>query len=53
MIGTVEVDSSGDYILIFPDELIAKVDWQIGDSLEWLDQGDGSFILRKVEPNDL
>jgi hypothetical protein len=53
MIGTVEVDSNGEYVLIFPDELIAQVYWQIGDTLEWVDQGDGSFILRKVKSNDL
>ena len=43
---TVLIDEEG--ILEFPDELIEKLGWKEGDELEWIDQGDGSFILVKI-----
>lgn len=30
-----------------PDELLVKAGWSIGDVLEWLDNYDGSWTLRK------
>lgn len=44
---TVPIDEEG--ILTFPDELIALTGWQEGDSLEWVDRGDGSFLLVKTD----
>ena len=38
-----------DGILTLPDELWEELDWQEGDTLEWVDREDGSFILVKVE----
>lgn len=45
-----DVDENG--VLTFTDELWEFLDWKEGDTLEFLDQGDGSFILRKVDPSD-
>jgi len=42
---TLPVDEDG--VLTFPDELIAFTGWQEGDCLEWIDRGDGSFLLVK------
>lgn len=42
-----DVDEEG--LLIFPDELWELVGWKEGDIVEFIDQKDGSFILRKVE----
>lgn len=44
------VDEDG--VLIFPDELWDLLGWQEGDTVEFLDQEDRSFILRKVDPEN-
>lgn len=46
-----DVDEEG--LLIFPDELWELVGWKEGDTVEFIDQKDGSFILRKVEEEEL
>jgi len=38
-----------DGVLTLPDELIQTLDWKEGDELQWIDKGDGSFELRKVD----
>ena len=38
----------GDYCITFPDDLIEAVGWKIGDDLEWIDNNDGSFTLKKI-----
>lgn len=46
---TVEEDTeTGDAILQFPPELLEKAGWQEGDTLEWVDNNDGSWSLVKV-----
>lgn len=42
-----DVDENG--VLIFPDELWDLMDWKEGDTVEFVDQEDGSFLLQKVE----
>jgi bifunctional DNA-binding transcriptional regulator/antitoxin component of YhaV-PrlF toxin-antitoxin module len=44
---TLTVDDDG--ILTFPDELIEKLGWKEGDVLQWIDNKDGSFTLKKDE----
>lgn len=45
---TVEYDNeSGDYVLPLTDEMMQSVDWKVGDTLEWIDNHDGSWTLRK------
>ena len=44
---TLIVDDDG--ILTFPDEMIEKLGWKEGDVLEWIDNKDGSFTLKKPE----
>jgi uncharacterized membrane protein (UPF0127 family) len=36
-----------DQILEFSDDIIEAVGWQIGDVLEWIDNKDGSWTLKK------
>jgi hypothetical protein len=43
---TVTVGEDG--VITFPDEVLKKVGWGEGDTINWQDSGDGSFILRKV-----
>ncbi len=44
---TLNVDDDG--ILTFPPELLKETGWEEGDSLQWIDNEDGSFTLRKDE----
>lgn len=46
---TLVIDEDG--VITFPDELIEKLGWKEGDVLEWVDNQDGSFFLKK--PDDL
>jgi len=49
MIVALEQDENGDLILPLSDELCAEAGWKIGDTIEWIDNGDGSWIMRKKE----
>ena len=37
-----------EYFVSFPDDLLEAANLKEGDQVEWVDQGDGSCILRKV-----
>lgn len=45
----VEDPETGDLILPFTDEILEEVGWKTGDTLEWIDNKDGSWSLRKKE----
>jgi bifunctional DNA-binding transcriptional regulator/antitoxin component of YhaV-PrlF toxin-antitoxin module len=46
----VECDGpSGEYYITFPDDLLEAANLEEGEEVEWIDNGDGSFILRKTE----
>jgi len=46
----VEADGpSGEYFVTFPDDLLEAANLKEGDQVEWIDQGDGSYLLKKVE----
>jgi hypothetical protein len=40
-------DGSGDLIMPFPDALLEEAGWKEGDVLEWIDNENGSYSLRK------
>jgi len=45
----VEVDGpSGECFVSFPDDLLEAANLEEGDEVEWVDKGDGSYILRKI-----
>jgi hypothetical protein len=45
----VEVDAaSDDYYVQFPDDLLEAANLKEGDKVEWVDNGNGSYLLRKV-----
>jgi hypothetical protein len=47
---TLEKDAeTGDLILPLNDEILAETGWQTGDTLDWIDNGDGSWTMRKKE----
>ena len=46
----IEEDSeTGDAILTFPPDLLEQVGWKEGDNIKWIDQKDGSWLLKKVD----
>ena len=50
-IWTVEIQMdglTGDAIIPIPDDLSDVVGWNVDDELEWCDNKNGSYILRKV-----
>jgi hypothetical protein len=52
---TVEEDPNNpeDLILPFPEDFLAEVGWKEGDTLEWIDNKDGSWTLsKKAEVTD-
>ena len=36
-----------DYNITFPEDLLEQTGWKEGDTLQWIDQGDGSFKIIK------
>lgn len=36
-----------DLYIQFPEDAISQVGWNEGDVIEWLDNGDGSWTLKK------
>jgi len=39
---------SDEYLVSFPEDLLEAANLQEGDQVEWINRGDGSFELRKV-----
>ena len=46
----VEADPSGEYFVTFPDDLLEAADLKEGSKVYWIDQGDGSYLMKKVQP---
>jgi bifunctional DNA-binding transcriptional regulator/antitoxin component of YhaV-PrlF toxin-antitoxin module len=44
---TANVDEQG--LLQLPDDFIKEVGWKPGDRIRWIDRGNGSFELKKVD----
>ena len=41
-----------DYKITFPEDLLEQTGWKEGDTLQWIDQGDGSFkLIKKEQPS--
>lgn len=40
---------TGDQILEFPDDLMESAGWKEGDTIEWIDNKNGSWSLRKID----
>ena len=47
---TIEEDpETGDLILPLPQDILDLQGWKEGDSLEWIDNKDGSWSLQKAD----
>ena len=42
-------DGSGDLVLPLSPELLEGLNWKEGDTLDWIDNKNGSWTLRKKE----
>ena len=42
-------DGSGDLVLPLTDEIMESAGWKTGDVLEWIDNNNGTWTLRKKE----
>jgi hypothetical protein len=38
-----------EYFITFPDDLLEAANLKEKDQIEWIDQGDGSYLLKKIE----
>lgn len=43
------VEEGDDLIMPLPEQLLQEAGWKEGDSLDWKDNGDGSWTLSKIE----
>ena len=48
----IQVDSDGDLILLFPDELLEALVWKEGNTLVWTDNENGTWTLAQNEDSD-
>lgn len=46
---SLEEDENGDLILPLNDDILEGVGWKTGDTIEWIDNKDGSWTMRKKE----
>lgn len=46
-----KVTIDGEYNLILPDDLLNQIGWKEGDTIDWIDNRDGSFKLQKIDGN--
>ena len=50
---TLETDpETGDLVLPLPEELLKEAGWKTGDTLDWKDNGDGTFSMTKQETKE-
>lgn len=45
-------DDPENVLLDLGVDLCRQLGWEEGDQLEWIDQGNGSFVLRKAESSE-
>ncbi len=47
-ITTKEDPETGEIVLPLPEDLMVNQGWKEGDTLEWIEDADGSWIIKKV-----
>jgi len=45
---SVEADPSGEYFITFPEDLLEAAGLEEGDEIDWFENGDGSYVLKKA-----
>jgi hypothetical protein len=50
---TLDYDNeTGDTILPLSDEMMIEAGWNLGDTIEWIDNKDGTWSMKKIEKDD-
>jgi len=49
----IEETDETEYFITFPNDLLEAANLKEGDTIEWVDQGDGSYLLKKVEKKSM
>jgi hypothetical protein len=44
---------TGELILPLSDEIFQNLGWEIGDTIQWIDNKDGSWTMKKIEETQL
>lgn len=44
----IEQNADGNHYFLIPDALQKDLSWDEGDPMEWIDNGDGSWTLKKL-----
>lgn len=47
-ITTEENPETGEIILPLPNDLLEQQGWKEGDTLEWVENSDGSWLIKKL-----
>jgi hypothetical protein len=47
--GTDCITGEKEYFITFPDDLLEAANLEVNDEVEWVDNNDGSFLLRKIK----
>jgi len=42
-------DNDGEVFIEFSEEFLREIGWKEGDTIEWIDNHDGSFTLKKKD----
>jgi hypothetical protein len=42
-------DGTGDLVLPLTDEIMESAGWQVGDTLEWIDNKNGTWSIKRKE----
>jgi len=45
-------DGSGDLVMPLPQDLLDGAGWKEGDTLQWIDNNNGTWSLKKLEVTD-
>jgi hypothetical protein len=45
-------DGSGDLVLPLPQDLLDGAGWKEGDTIEWIDNKNGTWSMKKMEVTD-
>lgn len=48
----VQTDETGNQFIVFPDDLTERMGWEVGDEIQWIDNNDGSWTMKKVEKTE-
>jgi hypothetical protein len=45
-------DKSGDTYLQLPDDMMKEAGWNLGDDIEWIDNHNGTWTMKKIEKDN-